>query len=185
MRKRISRTVASAHPRSRGENPRRHRSASNRTGSSPLTRGKPHVVQEGADARGLIPAHAGKTMTAIEARACRGAHPRSRGENPGEGAHVPQLGGSSPLTRGKLERLPVLCDRLGLIPAHAGKTPSRSVICISLRAHPRSRGENRRSARRSAPASGSSPLTRGKLDKFDHLGVSERLIPAHAGKTCD
>ena len=31
--------------------------------------------------------------------------------------------------------------------------------------------------------SGSSPLTRGKLDKFDHLGVSERLIPAHAGKT--
>ena len=71
-------------------------------GSSPLTRGKlGGAVKEGAG-KGLIPAHAGKTVIA-------------RSKSSGRG-------GSSPLTRGKR---PNAADRLqgdGLIPAHAGKT---------------------------------------------------------------
>ena len=57
-------------------------------GSSPLTRGKPTYRVVSLGPPGLIPAHAGKTMTAIDARACRGAHPRSRGENTSSRSHI-------------------------------------------------------------------------------------------------
>ena len=71
--------------------------------------------------------------------------------------------GSSPLTRGKrFSALPARFLR-GLIPAHAGKTPSTGAC----------RGRWR----------GSSPLTRGKPFWGSGSTPSARLIPAHAGKT--
>ena len=152
-----------AHPRSRGENvppgPRRFWIE----GSSPLTRGKPNALVPSEVAHGLIPAHAGKTSNSRRAQSKPSAHPRSRGEN-GLGLDRLCLAlGSSPLTRGKHQSRRECRRRMGLIPAHAGKTH-----------------------RRSAPngiKSGSSPLTRGK-----HLTAllpdrRDRLIPAHAGKT--
>ena len=51
----------SAHPRSRGENLRTDQLIVTHQGSSPLTRGKQAVDCHGGAARGLIPAHAGKT----------------------------------------------------------------------------------------------------------------------------
>ena len=51
-----------AHPRSRGENRSYSHSASAALGSSPLTRGKHLAIEIGLAARGLIPAHAGKTL---------------------------------------------------------------------------------------------------------------------------
>ena len=50
-------------------------------GSSPLTRGKLHVSIVSCPARGLIPAHAGKTPRVDRELPGEGAHPRSRGEN--------------------------------------------------------------------------------------------------------
>ena len=50
-------------------------------------------------------------------------------------------------------------------------------------AHPRSRGENGWPARNILPDEGSSPLTRGKLVTVPRGKQTERLIPAHAGKT--
>ena len=71
--------------------------------------------------------------------------------------------GSSPLTRGKHSDAQMRVDLEGLIPAHAGKTPSRSPRLSLDGAHPRSRGENWRAELAKAAALGSSPLTRGKL----------------------
>ena len=51
-----------AHPRSRGENRIYTEGRTVPGGSSPLTRGKLPVVQGDQAARGLIPAHAGKTL---------------------------------------------------------------------------------------------------------------------------
>ena len=90
-----------AHPRSRGENIAPTRAADTPSGSSPLTRGKPEVRVRRVERRGLIPAHAGKTITGRAMRFMGGAHPRSRGENrPDRKAHA-MPPGSSPLTRGK------------------------------------------------------------------------------------
>ena len=91
--------------------------------------------------------------------------------------------GSSPLTRGKPRHVFVSRGGLGLIPAHAGKTSSRAYAQLRRRAHPRSRGENPAPGKLIGLCTGSSPLTRGKLDVYCAGRIDERLIPAHAGKT--
>ena len=90
-----------AHPRSRGENCPSSRARSTLRGSSPLTRGKRRHMPAPIRHRGLIPAHAGKTVQAATSEQIDAAHPRSRGEN--HRLLPAQLGssGSSPLTRGK------------------------------------------------------------------------------------
>ena len=70
------------------------------------------------------------------------AHPRSRGENCTADAKPPHSGGSSPLTRGKPLRPRLVVWENGLIPAHAGKTPTQKDNDNEYPAHPRSRGEN-------------------------------------------
>ena len=111
-----------AHPRSRGENWRGRRWRCRRWGSSPLTRGKPVSRRVMTSPRGLIPAHAGKTLRPWWRRGSRGAHPRSRGENAEGRGHIAHTTGSSPLTRGKRDVQPPRSVHEGLIPAHAGKT---------------------------------------------------------------
>ena len=71
----------------------------------------------------------------------------------------------------------------GLIPAHAGKTPSGLDRGRHPRAHPRSCGENLRLYGLGALHEGSSPLMRGKLENGRTYRVVVGLIPAHAGKT--
>ena len=70
-----------AHPRSRGENPRRPGFGLVGEGSSPLTRGKHRAGTRDWSTNGLIPAHAGKTAAFTACAVGRRAHPRSRGEN--------------------------------------------------------------------------------------------------------
>ena len=72
----------------------------------------------------LIPAHAGKTRDLIETPEGTAAHPRACGENVDEALQEHQAGGSSPRMRGKPARLTGLSPNTGLIPAHAGKTPT-------------------------------------------------------------
>ena len=122
-------------------------------------------------------------MTAIDARACRGAHPRSRGENLQRLVIISMQAGSSPLTRGKRAQAVRKVLTRGLIPAHAGKTTSVLSSGGTTRAHPRSRGENASASLSKPSTSGSSPLTRGKPRPRRRRRSRQRLIPAHAGKT--
>ena len=172
-----------AHPRSRGENAAYVGDVPNDTGSSPLTRGKPPVHGLDGAQEGLIPAHAGKTSRKTTRRSGRRAHPRSRGENGSTWDVDLSSPGSSPLTRGKLIDVLVSQTRSGLIPAHAGKTCRGRSWLRRPRAHPRSRGENRRRSSSLTTLPGSSPLTRGKLKCGQCFNSGGGLIPAHAGKT--
>ena len=152
-------------------------------GSSPLTRGKLCPPLWSSSARGLIPAHAGKTGRGGKPYRRQRAHPRSRGENAPLEPTPERRPGSSPLTRGKLSQPARGALSVGLIPAHAGKTAHRWRVHHDRRAHPRSRGENRLAPRPPPTRLGSSPLTRGKRGgrrKGQHV---RGLIPAHAGKT--
>ena len=152
-----------AHPRSRGENPLPPAPERALNGSSPLTRGKHGPVDDWWASTRLIPAHAGKTELIGGSDERVQAHPRSRGENVGEAVGYLFGGGSSPLTRGKLVDTSRESVSIGLIPAHAGKTHFGDSGLYPIRAHPRSRGENGREGEPRHCASGSSPLTRGKL----------------------
>ena len=93
--------LMAAHPRSRGENQPVSPTPPPRTGSSPLTRGKPSNYCRLCTAARLIPAHAGKTAPGVEHDAYGQAHPRSRGENSRRARSKSCAAGSSPLTRGK------------------------------------------------------------------------------------
>ena len=152
-------------------------------GSSPLTRGKHALSIRVRRALGLIPAHAGKTLPVSPRRSRTRAHPRSRGENMGLPIGYVSTPGSSPLTRGKRASGWHGASCGGLIPAHAGKTDQRGARGSTRAAHPRSRGENMVLRDRSRQSVGSSPLTRGKRPRAQPLHASQRLIPAHAGKT--
>ena len=177
-----ARTPCPAHPRSRGENYTDISRVSCRTGSSPLTRGKPISPISCMRARRLIPAHAGKTAAASSCTTGLWAHPRSRGENAFVKSGSVRAAGSSPLTRGKPEDSHPLLRAARLIPAHAGKTQGLGGH-DSDRAHPRSRGENLGGAGFGVRVAGSSPLTRGKRLTRRGRVHGRRLIPAHAGKT--
>ena len=111
------------------------------------------------------------------------AHFRSRGENMRPYAARLNALGSSPLTRGKQWYHWYQEGLSGLIPAHAGKTSSRSSRFSVTRAHPRSRGENPVLHLTAVWRVGSSPLTRGKLPTEPGPLYQVGLIPAHAGKT--
>ena len=174
-----------AHPRSRGENGTRIDCDMTRRGSSPLTRGKPRRRARCRSGGRLIPAHAGKTSTVTRLLASRAAHPRSRGENTGSCGPPQVPRGSSPLTRGKRQARRDTHRHAGLIPAHAGKTHTRSRGRARGAAHPRSRGENPWTVCPKSDAAGSSPLTRGKRAHAVGWGWRVGLIPAHAGKTRD
>ena len=151
-----------AHPRSRGENVLTAQYSPPTGGSSPLTRGKPRPCCSATHVARLIPAHAGKTRSTRERQDASSAHPRSRGENMATHKKNRITGGSSPLTRGKQQTTWSFLPPWRLIPAHAGKTASRSPLTRRRRAHPRSRGENFLSSHLLIIGDGSSPLTRGK-----------------------
>ena len=152
-------------------------------GSSPLTRGKHCAGDRLISALRLIPAHAGKTRRGGRRRRRYRDHPRSRGENLDEDNAGTNEVGSSPLTRGKLQALRDDAQETGIIPAHAGKTKPSRQSRQHARDHPRSRGENHVTARRTHCATGSSPLTRGKPRCRSRLRPCRGIIPAHAGKT--
>ena len=133
--------------------------------------------------QGLIPAHAGKTRSTFGQETSWRAHPRSRGENLSFMSERLAPWGSSPLTRGKPDQRRRHALRVGLIPAHAGKTPTRHTVAPCPWAHPRSRGENSGAVDGGRDGLGSSPLTRGKRKSPRQSGYVLGLIPAHAGKT--
>ena len=172
-----------AHPRSRGENTSMENPSISTVGSSPLTRGKQPTQKIKATIPRLIPAHAGKTPVRWRESRPLEAHPRSRGENFNQSFRFSTGAGSSPLTRGKRDRVRPVRSRIRLIPAHAGKTHAGLTGPREDEAHPRSRGENQGQIGVTWDISGSSPLTRGKPGWRGGQCTGRRLIPAHAGKT--
>ena len=93
------------------------------------------------------------------------------------------LGGSSPLTRGKLRARSRRNGHDRLIPTHAGKTILVALYQNNETAHPHSRGENDIFGNVDGGRLGSSPLTRGKQVGQSSSMWAPRLIPTHAGKT--
>ena len=153
---------------------------------------------------GLIPAGAGQTGCAWN-RSRRGrAHPRGCGADCAGYLAELRRAGSSPRVRGRRFLHGVMIWRVGLIPAGAGQTRSRTRRKGRGGAHPRGCGADERIRVQDETGLGSSPRVRGRLDPCDvprerELGSSPRvrgrhlreevldlavgLIPAGAGQT--
>ena len=153
--------MRTAHPRSRGVDPGRPPVMPPYSGLSPLTRGRLCARQGAVVVVGLIPAHAGSTRQAGQTAAASS--------------------GSSPLTRGRRSPHRWGQQDAGLIPAHAGSTPAASVAARDLEAHPRSRGVDPAGILSSPSATGSSPLTRGRLRGPIFSPIPDRAHPRSRG----
>ena len=151
------------HPRIRGEHRRPSPTSKQSVGSSPHTRGAPHVL--------------------AFRQAFRRDHPRIRGEHAGPQPGRRVLGGSSPHTRGALEQDLAGVPEGRIIPAYAGSTSTRRPRPCSPRDHPRIRGEHPIAVHMKAYGTGSSPHTRGAPVPRLHANVAVRIIPAYAGST--
>ena len=172
-----------AHPRSRGADTARSVEYTDHPGSSPLARGGLQGNRREFSSRGLIPARAGRTDRPQRRPRRRRAHPRSRGADLDRFPARCWRGGSSPLARGGHPSTPVRPGQEGLIPARAGRTRVSHWSRGQRRAHPRSRGADRRGSSPPSRRSGSSPLARGGRHAPDCPPHVNGLIPARAGRT--
>ena len=171
------------HPRSRGVYARRSTAASSPLGSSPLARGL--QINAGSTDRiiRIIPARAGFTLPELGRVGLPRDHPRSRGVYPPCPARRSATGGSSPLARGLHTRPQGPDQRLRIIPARAGFTPSSEPSPWPPRDHPRSRGVYEYEPVDSSTTPGSSPLARGLPPVQGRPDRLLGIIPARAGFT--
>ena len=171
------------HPRSRGVYSTSTASGAPGPGSSPLARGLLGAGPPRRRRRRIIPARAGFTARAAVKADGGPDHPRSRGVYPPSPRPPTRASGSSPLARGLRAHELAAWQRVRIIPARAGFTPSSRWRRRGSRDHPRSRGVYRSRACASACPMGSSPLARGLRSPVKARCTRQRIIPARAGFT--
>ena len=108
-------------------------------------------------------------------------HPRIRGERVVCKCHSSCHLGSSPHTRGTLDRYSCFRDFNRFIPAYAGNARPRAICRRRQAVHPRIRGERPKLPTIMKQATGSSPHTRGTRPDGCCTGGLGRFIPAYAG----
>ena len=106
-----------------------------------------------------------------------------RGEKPRpyRGKHVPL--GSPPHARGKALSASNALRVVRITPACAGKRGGEIVATITVKDHPRMRGEKRADGQPVIPGAGSPPHARGKDNMNLDSGIAKRITPACAGKS--
>ena len=155
--------IVQDHPRACGENRMVLHIIARLQGSPPRMRGKRSTSVGHILADRITPAHAGKTTFQCAALTRFKDHPRACGENH-DAEYIPQ-------------RFP------GITPAHAGKTKATLNERFVNQDHPRACGENPLSPPPLLQRGGSPPRMRGKLLCTYYTPETNRITPAHAGKT--
>ena len=171
------------HPRACGAHKLEKLAPQNEAGSSPRMRGS-HVDIFGEGYRtGIIPAHAGLTTGAFCGIRKAWDHPRACGAHKEVIKMKATVKGSSPRMRGSPDRLRRWQSRIGIIPAHAGLTPTTSRQASRSRDHPRACGAHYGLFATSVLPRGSSPRMRGSHIDGIYSRPDKGIIPAHAGLT--
>ena len=171
------------HPRGCGEKGKTPSGYKNTLGSSPRVRGKVLAHDKLLSIAGIIPAGAGKSARTRCYGGRRRDHPRGCGEKAAWGVRASAAEGSSPRVRGKAQAIHAVGERLGIIPAGAGKRPERPTARSARRDHPRGCGEKYTQTTTRIYKTGSSPRVRGKEAVLLEQDFVPGIIPAGAGKS--
>ena len=151
-------------------------------GLSPPTRGNPAYLRHGHAMPRSIPAHAGEPWQRRRPRLQIPVYPRPRGGTAHGGVRARSWGGLSPPTRGNPNRLALVRQMLGSIPAHAGEPCGSPPACPPAGVYPRPRGGTQIAFGKSGLRVGLSPPTRGNHRPMPVAAVVRGSIPAHAGE---
>ena len=171
------------HPRVCGEHAHKMVYFIPSAGSSPRMRGTLQRVAVIAEPRGIIPAYAGNTNSAVSKKKWTKDHPRVCGEHSSAGPAAVVVLGSSPRMRGTPAPSPSAPDVTRIIPAYAGNTEGNFDVRQKTWDHPRVCGEHLRNADPGIPGRGSSPRMRGTPRAKSSRPCLTRIIPAYAGNT--
>ena len=131
--------------------------------------------------RRITPAHAGNRIRGSGARWRKRDHPRTCGEQYGDGRKDLAAEGSPPHMRG------TACARLAvriknrITPAHAGNSCQRNRLRGESWDHPRTCGEQTKIDTAYHGIKGSPPHMRGTEKKGTEMALGNRITPAHAG----
>ena len=171
------------HPRPCGEKILVTSIDSNGIGSPPPMRGKDPLTVLYFAFIGITPAHAGKSFLLSARRMARMDHPRPCGEKLLAIRFYLLAQGSPPPMRGKARRASCVQAAAGITPAHAGKSLYEAALEVLRKDHPRPCGEKDKVCRSEISHSGSPPPMRGKGAQTHCACQSNRITPAHAGKS--
>ena len=171
------------HPRTCGEKGCYARPPPHDQGSPPHMRGKGACAFLMYLWMRITPAHAGKSHFVRRCSWLVWDHPRACGEKHKQMAQLPSKQGSPPRMRGKDFRLQFHNLKGGITPAHAGKSGVACGSGFGRWDHPRACGEKLRLPALRLCCRGSPPRMRGKVKELSLNGVTERITPAHAGKS--
>ena len=133
--------------------------------------------------QGIIPAHAGNTVTRVRTSPLSRDHPRVCGEHSTIKNSGSCVLGSSPRMRGTPKSTAKRAKQAGIIPAYAGNTDHRHAHYGGIRDHPRVCGEHAMSFPYSNRSMGSSPRMRGTRAAGRDEAEGSGIIPAYAGNT--
>ena len=151
------------HPRACGEKSTAAPLQVTPLGSPPRMRGKATPLKSTARAKGITPAHAGKSQINSLVRGEDWDHPRACGEKLPCMRGFAWAKGSPPRMRGKVQAQQQRQPPSRITPAHAGKSIFQRVVAPADKDHPRACGEK--------------SLTPWRFT------ASVRITPAHAGKS--
>ena len=174
--------VLAVHPRVGGETQSNGVCPWKLLGPSPRGRGNLSTAPTSRNARGSIPAWAGKPRPAGQPRTESAVHPRVGGETNSRSAAVCSCCGPSPRGRGNRDPGDDGTSVDGSIPAWAGKPASCFARCWTPRVHPRVGGETCTTSGRRTSSFGPSPRGRGNHATVALSLIELRSIPAWAGK---
>ena len=172
------------HPRACGAHSLYYTPVFIQPGSSPRMRGSLTAAIAAICAAGIIPAHAGLTLTCSGGLCFIRDHPRACGAHTDTPFGFLLSAGSSPRMRGSLVSFGLPATAAGIIPAHAGLTSVADTLCMVNWDHPRACGAHATTPRYIKEGMGSSPRMRGSPLPHPHPNAKHGIIPAHAVLTC-
>ena len=140
-------------------------------------------MQNLLDITRIIPAYAGKSITAVLPSQIARDHPRVCGEKALSTFSSRKNSGSPPRMRGKARGAGVLDVVRGITPACAGKSAAQSLDRLCAGDHPRVCGEKARTLIVQDEPQGLPPRMRGKVSGQKLWMVLCGITPAYAGKS--
>ena len=146
-------------------------------------RGKDRDLAAVADGQRITPAHAGKRLLGRLPGMGGPDHPRACGEKKKITINAPEVEGSPPRMRGKVNFPAQVRPFHGITPAHAEKRRSKPTSWTCPGDHPRVCGEKYFRPRWLPCTVGSPPRMRGKVIAAAEGARTRRITPVYAGKS--